>query len=417
MKREGKFLRRIAQCCLLIGIVSSGLTGCGSSSDRYAETTEETKAYDYSEEVAGDTGAYESGEMSEVSEAVTEENISSSAQIDTSSSYNRKVIKTGNMMIQTKTFKETVDQIVTALKAKKGYVENMDISGTSYYDSYSSPQSATLTVRIPQTDFDQFMNNGSQFGNVINLSCNTEDITSQYVDTKRHLEVLETRYERLLELMKEVDDYEDIFKFEKEISEVEYEINSYKGTLNNFDSLVDMATIVINIEEVREYTEPPEEVITVGDRIKVGIKESWESVLLFLTDLLVVAICFIPYLIILIPIALVIYVIYRRRKMKRIIRRKEEKMRQKSIAATYKQDHLTSTKTKENTENKDSTKEKETTQQGDSTQQEESVGEKTALELAEKGEDNRLEKQLNEMNDTHKKLDRKGKSETNNHKK
>ena len=395
MRGRSQFLRRIVQGCLLIGIVSSGLTGCGSSSDRYAETTEEAKAYDFSEEVAGDTGAYESGEMSEVSEVATEENISSSAQIDTSSFYNRKVIKTGSMMIQTKTFKETVDQIVTALKAKKGYVESMDISGTSYYESYSSPQSATLTVRIPQVDFDQFMNNGSQFGNVINLSCNTEDITSQYVDTKRHLEVLETRYDRLLELMKEVNDYEDIFKFEKEISEVEYEINSYKGTLNNFDSLVDMATIVINIEEVREYTEPPEEVITVGDRIKVGIKESWESVLLFLTDLLVAAICFIPYLIILIPIALVIYVIHRRRKAKRIIRREEEKMCQKSIAATYKQDHLTSTKTKENTEKKEK----------ENTHQKESVGEKTDLELAEKGEDNRLEKQLNEMNDTHKKLD------------
>lgn len=399
MRGRTQFLRRIAQCCLLIGIVSSGLTGCGSSSDRYAETTEEAKSYDLSEEAAGDTGAYESGEVSEVSEVATEEDISSSAQIDTSSSYNRKVIKTGHMMIQTKTFKETVDQIVTALKAKNGYVENMDISGPSYYDSYSSPQSASLTVRIPQEDFDQFMNNGSQFGNVINLSCNTEDITSQYVDTKRHLEVLETRYDRLIELMKEVDDYEDIFKFEKEISEVEYEINSYKGTLNNFDSLVDMATIVINIEEVKEYTEPPEEVITVGDRIKVGIKESWESVLLFLTDLLVAAICFIPYLIILIPIALVIYVIHKRRKAKKIIGRDEEKMRPKSIAALYQQDHSTSAKQKGNSKKK------------------ERASEKAKLESTEKEKDNRLEKQPNKMNDTEEKLEREDKSETSNHEK
>ena len=117
------------------------------------------------------------------------------------------------------------------------------------------------------------------------------------MDTQRHLQVLETRYERLLELMKEVDNYDDIFKFEKEIAEVEYEINSYKGTLNNFDSMVDMVTITIYVQEVKEYTKPPIEAETMGEKIREGFLDSLASVMGFLQDLVVFVICFIPYLI------------------------------------------------------------------------------------------------------------------------
>lgn len=322
MKKVNKVLEQVVKGLMFVSMVTFSLTGCGGS-DMASEAmvSSNMDASTYEGESYSDTGET-------TSEMAEESSISTNAKIDTSSSYNRKVIKTGNMTIQTKTFSKTIDQLVESLKQIKGYVESMNMSGVSYYSSDSTAQNATLTVRLPQKEFDNFINNGSQFGNVIDLSCNTEDITSQYVDTQRHLQVLETRYERLLELMKEVDNYDDIFKFEKEIAEVEYEINSYKGTLNNFDSMVDMATITIYVQEVKEYTKPPIEAETMGEKIREGFLDSLASVMGFLQDLVVFVICFIPYLIILVPLVLIIRGILKRRKAGKI-KKQEEYLRQR----------------------------------------------------------------------------------------
>ena len=314
MSRKMKGLRRLGKGLLWLSITAMILTGCGSKSIERFEGYESQSAYD-----AGDTeeGAYEedtySYEAKSTNDALEqEESTGQGVQIDTSSDYNRKVIKTGCMTIQTKTFSKTVEDIVAALKLANGYVESMDMSGVPYYENNGELQQANLRVRIPQQAFDSFMNNGSAFGNVMNLSCSTEDITSQYVDTERHVAVLETRYDRLLELMKEVKEYDDIFKFEKEIAEVEYEINSYKGTLNQYDSLVDMATIDIRVEEVKEYVEVPKEVTTFGDKVKIGLADSWKSVASFFERLTIGVICFLPYLLILAPIGFILLVIIKK---------------------------------------------------------------------------------------------------------
>lgn len=319
MKKVNKVLVQVVKCLILVSIVLFSLTGCGGSdmSSEAMDSRTEMSTYETDEE-----GYSDSAEIT--SEVEQDSSLSTNVKVDTSSSYNRKVIKTGNMTIQTKTFSKTIEELIEALKKSKGYVDSMEMTGVSYYASSSAAQNATLTVRIPQKEFDSFLNNGGQFGNVIDLSCNTEDITSQYVDTQRHLQVLETRYERLLELMKQVDNYDDIFKFEKEIAEVEYEINSYKGTLNNFDSVVDMSTITIYIEEVKEYTEAPIEVVTIGDKIHKRFLDSCKSVKMLLEDLLLFVIYFIPYLIILVPLALIIRWLLKIRKTRKTKKQRED---------------------------------------------------------------------------------------------
>lgn len=310
MSRKIKGFSRLGKGLLWLSITAVLLTGCGAKNAETSAGYMAEAAYDkaYTEEEYCEEAAPANAEETWEQEDGTGE----MAQIDTTSNYNRKVIKTGNMTIQTKTFSKTVEELIRTLKLADGYIESMDMSGTSYYANSREAQRANLIVRIPQQAFDNFMNNSSEFGNVIELACSTEDITSQYVDTERHVAVLETRYDRLLELMKEVKDYDDIFKFEKEISQVEYEINSYKGTLNQYDSLVDMATIDITVEEVKEYIEPPKEVITFGDKVKAGLAQSWQSVAAFFEDLVIGVICFLPYLLILVPIGLILFVIIKK---------------------------------------------------------------------------------------------------------
>ena len=339
MRKQWEYGEWFVKGILILGLSGSLLTGCGSSKSMEAttsdswRTSEEVVMYDQKSETDWGGAALDAEAPMAAEESM---GTGSVPNIDTSSSYNRKIIKTGRMSVQTKTFNDTVKNIIDTLKKANGYVESMDISGIDYYYEGKGLQSASLTVRIPQQAFDTFMNNSSDFGNVINLSCNTEDITSQYVDAQIHLDVLKTRYDRLLALMKEVDDYDSIFKFEREISEVECEINSYQGTLNHFDSVVDMATIDITISEVREYTKEPTPVITFGDRIAKTLSDSWESVIDFFKGLIILFVCLIPRLLIIVPIVLIVYLIIRkiraaRKKKKQGIVEKENEAQNEKI--------------------------------------------------------------------------------------
>lgn len=90
------------------------------------------------------------------------------------------------------------------------------------------------------------------FGNVSSLSSSSEDITSEYIDTETRLKALNIRKNHLLELLEKLDQLKDLFEIEKELGDVTYEIESLKGTLQKYDSLVDLATIAVEIEEVSE---------------------------------------------------------------------------------------------------------------------------------------------------------------------
>lgn len=111
--------------------------------------------------------------------------------------------------------------------------------------------------------------------------------------------------------------------------------------MNNFDSMVDMVTITIYVQEVKEYTKPPIEAETMGEKIREGFLDSLASVMGFLQDLVVFVICFIPYLIILVPLVLIIRGILKRRKASKI-KKQEEYLRQRrsQLEKEIKLEHL-----------------------------------------------------------------------------
>ncbi len=237
-------------------------------------------------------------------------------QVNTNINYNRKIIKNGSIHIQTEKFNESVDKMTAYIQSLEGYIESSNIDGTNFYSKYNDTRYAHLTVRIPQKSFDTFMNKGGEFGNVLNLNSSSEDVTNQYVDTETRLKALNIRKERLLALLEKSGELKELFEIEKELGEVTYEIESLKGTLQNYDSLVDMATIDVQIEEVSEIHEQ-KKVRNFGDEIKVTFSESINSLISVFKEILLCIIALIPFLIILVPIGVGVYFMIKGRKNKK----------------------------------------------------------------------------------------------------
>ncbi len=236
-------------------------------------------------------------------------------QFNTSSQLNRKVIKTGRIDLQTKTFDDTVQNIMDQVNEIGGFIQNCSIEGNNLYSEYNR-RYANLSVRIPNKEFDKFMNESSQFGNVTSKSIEGEDVTDQYMDTEIRLETLEIQAERLKELLKQAGDLEKLFKIEQELADVTYQIESLKGTLKKYDSLIDYSTIEINVEEAEVYVQPAKKV-TFLDKIKKTFMDSVDGLINVLQGIVLVVVAMIPFLIIIAPVALVVAWIIIRTNRKR----------------------------------------------------------------------------------------------------
>lgn len=217
----------------------------------------------------------------------------------------RKLIKTYDIDIQTLEFDQLIADIESKVRELGGYVENSSVSGNSI--NYKSNRYASYTVRIPSAKSQEFIDFVGNSATVTNKNENVNDITLGYVDTESRIASLQTEYDRLLELLAEAENVDTIITLESRLSEVRYELESYKSQLRTYDNLVDYSTIDLGISEVERVSAIEEK--TVFDRIAQGFGDNLYDVTEALKDFFVWFVSGIPVFILLAVIILIIVLI------------------------------------------------------------------------------------------------------------
>jgi len=180
-------------------------------------------------------------------------NITSTSLIDASE---RKIIKQGSLRIETDAFDASYEKIISLIEGKAGYLQHSQI----YYrvmdreNPEASLRSAYMTLRIPSKDFTQTFGEIKALGKMINENIGGQDVTEAYRDMEREVANLEIQEERFIEILKKADKVEDILRIENELARVRSQINSLKANLNNYDKQVEMSTISLELEEVKNLT-------------------------------------------------------------------------------------------------------------------------------------------------------------------
>ena len=284
-----------------------------------------------------------SGKVSTAATAVQENGDSSNL---TGAAAGRKIIKNGNLTIQTREFEEFMEGLNQAILALGGYVESSSIHGNSY--GKNSMRSADITVRIPAENLDAFCSQVSDIGNVTYKNLYTRDVTLTYVDLESHVKALRTEQQTLLDLLEKAQSVEDIITIQRRLSEVLYEIESYESTLRTFDDQITYSSVHLNIQEVQRETTVEKE--TAGQEISRRFRENWEDVkegfarfgINFVSDLPVILV----WVIILGGIAFIIVRIVKggpKRRAKREARwaLKQQKAQEKEMAKRKKKESVT----------------------------------------------------------------------------
>lgn len=119
----------------------------------------------------------------------------------------------------------------------------------------------SYVIRVPEDAYTGFLQDAGELGYLASKTESTENISTQYYDTEARLKTLRTKQERHQALLAEAEVMEDIISLESALSDVEYEIEQYSSTMNQYDSFVSFSTIDLTLQEVtkvwRSRERPP----------------------------------------------------------------------------------------------------------------------------------------------------------------
>lgn len=209
----------------------------------------------------------------------------------------RKWIVTMNLSVETQDLDAALTQLSGQIGSFDGYVQDQNVHNGSNY-SGRRYRSANLTIRIPVEHTDEFTAQVGNICHVVSKSQSKEDVTLTYVATESRLNALKTEETRLLELLAQAENMSDLLQIESRLTDVRYELESVTSQLRVLENQVDYATIYLNVEEVRDYTDTEEEK-TVWQRISGGFVDSLKGVGNGALELAIWILANLPYLVVL----------------------------------------------------------------------------------------------------------------------
>ncbi len=307
--------RRLAALLSVLLLLTALLGGCSSgkltdsaSVDMFsAEPTAEAYAeYSYD----SDTPEPETQTLSTQSQE-TGTGVAGSQSPDLS----EKMIYSASAEIETLDYEAAVDGVYALIDRVGGFLESSEISGADYASTsrgYTITRTARFVLRVPAESFAGASEQLNQLGNVTWLNTWAENITTQYYDTQSRMQAYETEAENLTQMLLLCDSVEEMIVVEDRLSEVQYQIDSLRSTLQNWQNQVDYSTITIRLQEVEEFTEAEPVQISYGQRLVNQLQRALQSMGTFFQDLLLWLVGSLPTIVLLLVLLLAVLLLRRR---------------------------------------------------------------------------------------------------------
>jgi hypothetical protein len=239
-------MKRKISLFVLVFVLGLLLTGCGSS-DKAADYYGDEYYGDEYSSVDGEDGSANAPDISDTDgtdvpgESSTEGgDVIQSAAIP--ALVDRKIIYTARLKMNSETPSDIYNSVIDSLDTYSAYVESADITTTRYI----------VYIRVLSENFTEFVEEIKTTGEVVSFSKTSEDVTNSYSTFEARKLALETQHTRILELIEEAVNLEDILTLEDARFEIETELNQIGSSLANYDSLVDFSTVILTINKVTE---------------------------------------------------------------------------------------------------------------------------------------------------------------------
>ena len=156
----------------------------------------------------------------------------------------RQVIESGSLTLRVDEIVESVVEVIAVIEDFDGRIDDQ----SQYTDpTQQKVTSAYLLVRVPANNYDSFLDEVSELGNVEALNTSRTDVTMQSSDLEARIDSLENSVNRLAELVEQATNVSDLIAAESALAERQAELNGLIAQQKYLADQVDMASIYINL--------------------------------------------------------------------------------------------------------------------------------------------------------------------------
>jgi Domain of unknown function (DUF4349) len=211
--------------------------------------------------------------------------------------WNKKIIKTATLNLETIDYTKFSNKISETANRFGGYVADEQQTETEYKIEN------VLTLKVPVDQFQgavDFLTTGETKINEKKIT--SEDVTTQFVDTKSRLEAKRAARLRYLDFLKQAKNMEEMLQVQNEIDAIQEQIESAAGRINYLDNASAMSTIHLTYFQVlnpaKEIDKTPGFFTAVTDAFETGWKVVGQVVvgLIYLWPLILIIVGVIWYL-------------------------------------------------------------------------------------------------------------------------
>ncbi|QCK14547.1 DUF4349 domain-containing protein [Mangrovivirga cuniculi] len=219
-------------------------------------------------------------------------------------SITRKIIKTGQIEIESNDISEDYQKLKGLLKGTNAYIESEDQYRSDREISY------TIKIRVPSEKYDTLFNSMvSTADRLIRKQSNIEDVTERYHDLKTRIKNQKALEKRYLEILRNATKVSDILEIESKLTEVRSEIETLEGKFKYLSKQISFSSITLLMVEKLPYTHIPEKNTGFGEKLLGSFDNGWSIFLSFIVGVFSLW----PFLILLI-VSFYLFKRYRKRK-------------------------------------------------------------------------------------------------------
>lgn len=209
------------------------------------------------------------------------------------SSPEQKLIKKYRITLESTEYDKTRSEISALVEAYGGYFSSSSENSGSTYKKGRSSRYGEFTIRIPAEKLDEFISELGEKGNVVSSNLTTDDVTESYYSYQSRLDALALQEQRILDMMAKADSLDYLIKLEDKLSQIRSEINELNYRLKYYDKSVNYSYVTVNLREVIEYTEEPEN--TFVSRLGNALKNTFVVFGTVLGEILIIAVWILPF--------------------------------------------------------------------------------------------------------------------------
>lgn len=195
------------------------------------------------------------------------ESMRADSPIDSSAAVTQpQVITTATMVVDVPALEPAVDSAVSLTQQARGSIDSRSV----YRNDGAA--SATMTLRVPANDLDEFLADLAELGSVRSTDINSTDVTLEVIDLEARITTLEDSITRLRELQQQSTSVSDLVVVEAELANRQSELESVTARRDYLTNQVDLSTVYLSMFETESGP-------SISPDFLGGLRSGWDALL------------------------------------------------------------------------------------------------------------------------------------------